>query len=155
MTCDTWMWHVTRDMWHVTWLCDTWHMTCDIRQNFSSHLLLFVIYDIFKIWRKRLTHRLNNEAACRRAPDTLDLLKRREEKKLYQYRWLTCFCPTHPCYFQALAMLELSTTRTLQDLWVCCWVLHKDISIISISTVFIISISTVFIISISTVSSAL
>ena len=55
VTCD--MWHVTCDTWHVT--CDTWHMTLDLfgGVNILSkfQLLPFVIYDIMKIWRKRLT----------------------------------------------------------------------------------------------------
>ena len=38
-------------------------------------LLLFVIYDIMKIWRKRLTDLMNDEAVCRTASATPGLLK--------------------------------------------------------------------------------
>ena len=67
------MWHVTRDMWHVT--CDTWHVICDTfgggehSLEISAPLLLpFVIYDIMKIWRKRMTDLMNewiNESVTR------------------------------------------------------------------------------------------
>ena len=36
---------------------------------------MFVIYDIMKIWRKRLTDLINDEAVYRTAPATLRLLK--------------------------------------------------------------------------------
>ena len=53
MTCDTW--HVTFDMWYVTY--DMWLV---VRGEHSlkisaPYLLRLVIYDIMKIWRKRLT----------------------------------------------------------------------------------------------------
>ena len=78
MKCD--MWHMTCDMWHVT--CDMWHVTCDILwgMNILSkfQLLLFVIYDNMKIWRKRLTdwmnQWINHEAVYRTAPATPGLL---------------------------------------------------------------------------------
>ena len=60
MTCDTW--HVTSDMWHVT--CDTWNVTClgggehSLKMS-APWLLLFVIYDNMKIWRKRITDWIN------------------------------------------------------------------------------------------------
>ena len=45
----------------------------------APKLLLFVIYDIMKIWRKRLTELINqlmsDEAVCRTAPATPGLLK--------------------------------------------------------------------------------
>ena len=47
------MWHVTPDTWHV---------------------FVFVIYDIMKIWRKRLTELINYEAVYRTAPATQGLL---------------------------------------------------------------------------------
>ena len=55
------MCYVTCDMWHMT--RDTWHMTRDmfgggdILSKFQ--LLLFVIYDIMKIWRKRMNESVN------------------------------------------------------------------------------------------------
>ena len=64
-------WHVTRDMWHVT--CDIWHVTRDTWHvwggehslNISApYLLPFVIYDIMKIWRKRMNHLMNNLQGC-------------------------------------------------------------------------------------------
>ena len=73
-TCDMWhvtcdMWHVTCDMWHVT--CDMWHVTCDTWHVWGnehslkiSASLLFVIYDIMNIWRKRMI-RLINESVTR------------------------------------------------------------------------------------------
>ena len=91
VTCDTWYvtcdtWHVTRDMWHVT--CDTWHVKRDMwhmtRDTFggvnilskcqlpSSYCLLFIM----KIWRKRLTDLMSDEAVYRTAPDTPGLLKK-------------------------------------------------------------------------------
>ena len=83
MTCD--MWHVTRDTWHLT--PDMWHMTCDMwhvvggehcLKISAPQLLRFVIYDILKIWRKRLTHWLNesvnDEGVYRTAPATPGLL---------------------------------------------------------------------------------
>ena len=64
VTCDTW--HMTRDMWHMT--RDTWHVTHDTwlvwggehSLKISAPLLLpFVIYDIMKIWRKRMNEWMN------------------------------------------------------------------------------------------------
>ena len=52
-------WHVTRDMWHVKH--DMWHLTHDtfwgvhILSKFQLPSLPFVIYDIMKIWRNRMT----------------------------------------------------------------------------------------------------
>ena len=50
MTPDTW--HVTHDMWHVVGGEHSLKIS-------APKLLLFVIYDIMKIWRKRLTHLIN------------------------------------------------------------------------------------------------
>ena len=51
-------------MWHVT--CDTWHVTRDMfgwgehsLKISAPQLLPFVIYDIMKIWRKRIGDWLN------------------------------------------------------------------------------------------------
>ena len=45
----------------------------------APYLLPFVIYDIMKIWRKRMTRLIiewiNHEAVCRTAPATPGLLK--------------------------------------------------------------------------------
>ena len=78
-------WHVTHDILHVT--RDTWHMTGDTwHAGAGEHslkisdpwLLLFVIYDIMKIWRKRLTDWINqwisDKAVYRTAPATPGLL---------------------------------------------------------------------------------
>ena len=75
------------DMWYVT--CDTWYVTCDMwlvwggehSLKISAPLLLrFVIYDIMKIWRKRMTDSLNElmngKAVYRTAPATPGLLKK-------------------------------------------------------------------------------
>ena len=75
------MWHVTCDTWHMT--SDTWHMTCDMWHVVGGEhslkisapsLIWFVIYDILKIRRKRLTEWLSDEADCRTAPATPGLL---------------------------------------------------------------------------------
>ena len=64
MTCD--MWHMTRDTLQVT--CDTWQVTRDTWHvwgdehslKISAPLLLsFVIFDIMKIWRKKMTDWIN------------------------------------------------------------------------------------------------
>ena len=47
-------------MWHVT--CDTWHVTRDIFGGvniLSKFQFPFVIYDIMKIWRKRMSYLMN------------------------------------------------------------------------------------------------
>ena len=75
------MWHVTRDTWHVT--RDTWQVWGGEHSLKISapKLLLFVIYDIMNIWRKRLTESVNqlmcNEAVCRTAPATPGLLNKK------------------------------------------------------------------------------
>ena len=40
----------------------------------APQLLPFVIYDIMKIWRKRVTDLISDEAVCRTAPATPGLL---------------------------------------------------------------------------------
>ena len=83
MTCN--IWHMTCDMWHMT--CDTWYAPCDIWHIVGGEHFLkisapkgfwFVIYDILKIRRKRLTYSLNewiNDGGdCRTAPATPGLL---------------------------------------------------------------------------------
>ena len=66
------MWHVTRDTWHV------WGGEHSLKIS-APYLLLFVIYDIMKIWRKRLTEltneSINDKAVYRTAPATPGLLK--------------------------------------------------------------------------------
>ena len=47
----------------------------NILSNFSSLALPFVIYAIMKIWRKRLTEGMSDEAVHRTAPATRGLLK--------------------------------------------------------------------------------
>ena len=49
------MWHVTSDMWHF------WGGEHSLKIS-APYLLLFVIYDIMKIWRKRLTELMSDEA---------------------------------------------------------------------------------------------
>ena len=72
MTCD--MWHVTHDTWHVT--CDTFGGGGEDSLKISApQLLPFVIYDIMKIWRKRMSDWINHEAVYRTAPATPGLLK--------------------------------------------------------------------------------
>ena len=79
------MWHVTRDMWPVR--RDTWHVTCNMwhvvggehsLKISAPQLFWFVIYDILKIRRKRLTELINylmsNKVDCRTAPATPCLL---------------------------------------------------------------------------------
>ena len=51
------MGHVTRDMWHVT--RDTFGGGEHPLKISAPELLPFVIYDIMKIWRKRMTHWMN------------------------------------------------------------------------------------------------
>ena len=55
--CD--MWHVTHDMWHAR--CDMWHVVGGEHSLKISDpkLFWFVIYDILKIKRKRLTDSVN------------------------------------------------------------------------------------------------
>ena len=79
VTGDTWQvtrdtWHVTRDTWYMT--RDTWHVLggWTFSQHFSS--LALTDYDIMKIWRKRMTHWINDEAVYRTAPATPGLLIR-------------------------------------------------------------------------------
>ena len=79
------LWHVTRDMWQVT--CAMWHMIGDMGYvvggeyslKMSAPLLLqFVIYDISKMWRKRITlsvnQLINAKGVYRTAPSTPGLL---------------------------------------------------------------------------------
>ena len=72
----------TPDMWHVT--SDMWH-TVGVQHSFkisASWLLWFLIYDAVKIWRKGLTHlineldieSMNNKGVCRAALATPGLL---------------------------------------------------------------------------------
>ena len=69
MTPDTW--HLTPDIWHLT--PDTEHVTPDMWHMVrgehylkisASQLLPFGIYDVLKIWRKRLTHLINESQSC-------------------------------------------------------------------------------------------
>ena len=79
------MWHMTHDMWHGTH--DTWHATCDMwrvmggeyyLKTSAPQLFWFVIYEILKIRRTRLTdwinELINHEADCKTAPATPGLL---------------------------------------------------------------------------------
>ena len=73
------MWQVTRDRWHMT--CDMWHVLGgkNSLKIVAPLLLQCVIYDIMKIWRKRMTHLMNEsinyEAVCRTTPATPGLFK--------------------------------------------------------------------------------
>ena len=53
------MWHMTCETLHVTRDSDKWHVTRLVGEPSlkisAPYFLLFVIYDIMKIWRKRLT----------------------------------------------------------------------------------------------------
>ena len=75
------MWHVTCDMWYVT--CDTWHVWwAEHSLKISArYLLLFLIYDIMKIRRKRLidwiNKSINHKTINRTAPATPGLLTTR------------------------------------------------------------------------------
>ena len=95
MTGD--MWQVTGDRWDVT--CDTWHVTCLVRWTFSQNFSLpFVIYDIMKIWRKRMTRwinelmneSINGEAVYRTAPATPGLLTTWRTRKMYEEGNIKC-----------------------------------------------------------------
>ena len=72
------MWHVTHDMWQVT--SDMGHFAGGEHSlKISAPLLLrFVIFDILKIWRKRLTDWLTElidyKGVCKTALPTLGLL---------------------------------------------------------------------------------
>ena len=69
--------HITHDTWHLT--CDTWWGGEHSLKISASLLLQFVIYDVLKIWRKRLTRSLNTkvfvEGICRTAPGYIGSVK--------------------------------------------------------------------------------
>ena len=48
---------MTYDTWHVT--CEPWHVWGGVNILSKFQLLPFVIYDIMKIWRKRMNELMN------------------------------------------------------------------------------------------------